>query len=275
MKLDKIKREVIRVLSKAGITDSHLEALLILSLVLGKNKEYIISHPELEIEDALLVKIEEIVSKRASGIPYAYLSKEKEFFGIKFLLDYGVLIPRAETETLVEVVLKEGPFSNGLDLFCGIGVIALSILYKDGCKVFTGIDISPISIRLAEENAKRLGLNNKTRFILRNIEDTLIEEMFDLIVANPPYIPDKAWEWLPVEVKNEPKDALLGGRDGLNFYPIIASIVRKNLLDGGLFAIEIGGENQVPKVKEIFKDFSTHIAYDLGGTPRVVWGRKE
>jgi|YelNatPaOPRAMG01_1025707.scaffolds.fasta_scaffold00240_9 release factor glutamine methyltransferase len=275
MNLGKINREIIRVFNEAGIYNSHLEAILILSLVLGKDKEYIISHPELDIEDNVLTTIKELVKKRVSGIPYAYLSKEKEFFGIRFLLDYGVFIPRPETEILVELVLKEGPFNKGLDLFCGIGVIALSILYKDRCEVFTGIDVSPISIELAKENAKILGLKNRAKFILGDIRNISIDDMFDIIVANPPYIPDQEWERLPIEIKNEPQNALLGGEDGLRFYPIIASIIKKNLIYGGLFAVEIGGEEQVLKVKEIFKDFSPNITYDLAGIPRIVWGWKK
>lgn len=278
MNLGEINREAIELFNRTSIPNSQLEASLILSLALGKTKEYIISHPELEIDDITLLRIKELIFKRLSGIPYAYLSREKEFFGINFFVDYGVLVPRPETEALVEIVLREGPFDKGLDLFCGIGIIGLTILYNNGCKLFTGIDVSPTSIELAEKNSRILNLKDRTRFISGDIEEIYLEETFDLIVANPPYIPESEWEKLPLEVKNEPKDALLGGKDGLKFYPVIASIVRKNLASRGLFAVEIGGEGQVTKVEKIFRDYDLSpisVAYDLAGIPRVIWGRKE
>jgi len=277
MKLGEINKEAIETFNKADIPNSQLETSLTLSLALDKSKEYMLSHPELEIDSTTLLKIKELISKRVSGVPYAYLSREKEFFGIKFLVDYGVLIPRPETETLVEIVLMEGPFDKGLDLFCGIGIIGLTILYKDCCKQFTGIDISSTSIELAKKNSEMLNLKDRIKLIRSDISNINIKENFDLIVANPPYIPESEWEKLPLEVKNEPKDTLLGGKDGLKFYPVIASIVKGNLLPKGLCAVEIGGEEQVPRVKEIFKNYGINrinVTSDLAGIPRVIWGKK-
>ncbi|MBC7319064.1 peptide chain release factor N(5)-glutamine methyltransferase [bacterium] len=276
MTLGNVYREVFK-LFKDKFPNSQLEAVLILSLGLDKPKEYILAHQELELSKEEIERIKELVDKRLSGIPYAYLKKEKEFFGINFFIEEGVLIPRPETETIVEIVLEEGPFIKGLDLFCGSGVIGLTILYKGTCQKLLGIDISSKSIEVATINAKRLELLERCRFLKADIKGLLLEESFDLIVANPPYLPASMWDSLDPEVRQEPKEALLGGEDGLIFYPEIARIISKNLVDGGLFAVEIGGKEQVNKVKEIFSSYNIkeiHIREDLAGLPRVIWGKK-
>lgn len=276
MKLLDIYKETL-FLFRDRIQNSQLEALLILALALNKPKEYILAHQEIELSEIEVEKIRRFRDKRLSGIPYTYLKKEKEFFGINFLIEEGVLIPRPETEILVEVVLKEGRFNNGLDLFCGSGIIGLSILYNNGCKKFLGIDISQKCIDICKINANRLGLTERAGFIVADIRRLILEETFDLIVANPPYIPESRWEELEIEVKNEPQEALLGGKEGLDFYPEIARIISRNLTEGGLFAIEIGGEEQVDKVKKIFWNYNikdVNITNDLSNVPRVIWGRK-
>ncbi len=275
MKLIDAYRETIR-LFRDKIPNFQLEALLILSLVLDKPKEYILAHQESELSEAEVEKIRELIDKRLSGIPYAYLKKEKEFFGIRFSVEEGVLIPRPETETLVEIVLKMGPFTKGLDLFCGSGIIGLTILYSNGCKEFTGIDMSQKCIDVSIANASRLGLINRTRFIMADIRSLSLEEDFDLIVANPPYIPDDRWNELDREVRSEPREALLGGKEGLDFYPEIAKVISKNLVREGVFAVEIGGKDQVDKIRQIFKDYNiinVNVENDLNGIPRVIWGR--
>ena len=277
MTLGDVYREVVS-LFRGKIPNSHLEAILIISLALNKPKEYILAHQDLEISPEEIKRIEELSSKRISGIPYAYLKKEKEFFGLNFYIEEGVLIPRPETETIVEVVLQEGPFISGLDLFSGSGIIGLSILYYDACKRFLGVDISSKSIEIADINARRLGLSDRYRLIKADVRYISFDEEFDLIVANPPYLPNSVWDSLDLEVKNEPKEALLGGEDGLIFYPEIARLISENLAEGGLFAVEIGGDEQVDRVKEIFVSYNIreiNVKKDLAGISRVIWGRKE
>lgn len=277
MTLGDVYREAVS-LFKDRFSSSHLEVILILSLALGKSKEYILSHQDLELSEEEIKRIKYFLNRRLSGVPYAYLKKEKEFFGINFYIEEGVLIPRPETEIIVELVLNEGTFRKGLDLFCGSGIIGLSILYYGACREFLGIDVSSKSIEIALINAKRLELSNRYRIIKADVRGLSLREDFDLIVANPPYLPSSIWESLDLEVKNEPKEALLGGEDGLSFYPEIAKVISKNLVKGGLFAIEIGGNEQVDRVKEIFMGYNirkVNIKEDLAGIPRVVWGRKE
>lgn len=276
MILGDIYKEVLR-LFKDKFSNSHLEAILIISLSLNRPKEYILTHPEIEVSEDELERIKELVNRRLSGVPYAYLKREKEFFGINFFIEEGVLIPRPETETIVEIVLNEGIFVNGLDIFCGSGIIGVTILYKGGCRRFLGIDISSKSIEVATINAERLGVLGRCNFLKADIKDLFLEENFDLIVANPPYLPMFMWNFLAPEVRQEPKEALIGGEDGLEFYPDIARIISKNLLKGGLFAVEIGGEEQIDKVKEIFLGYNIkdiRVKEDLAGLPRVIWGRK-
>ena len=277
MTLRDVYRETVS-LFRGKIPNSHLEAILIISLALDKPKEYILAHQDLEISPEEIERIKELSIKSVSGIPYAYLKKEKEFFGLNFYIDEGVLIPRPETETLVEVVLQEGPFINGLDLFCGSGIIGLSTLYYNACRRFLGVDISSRSIEVADINARRLGLSDRYRLIKADVRSLYLEEEFDLIVANPPYLPSSVWDSLDLEVKNEPKEALLGGEDGLIFYPEIARLISENLVEGGLFAVEIGGDEQVDRVKEIFMSYNIRrmkVKEDLAGISRVIWGRKE
>ncbi|MCX7795460.1 MAG: peptide chain release factor N(5)-glutamine methyltransferase [bacterium] len=276
MTIGDIYKEVLE-LFRDKFSNSYLEAILIISLGLGKSKEYILAHQEVELSEKEIAKIKGLVEKRLAGVPYAYLKKEKEFFGINFFIDEGVLIPRPETETIVEIVLEEGPFVNGLDLFCGSGIIGLTILCKEACQRFIGIDISSKSIEVATINAEKLGLLERVNFLKADIRSLALEEDFDLIVANPPYLPVSAWDSLPQEVRQEPKEALLGGDDGLIFYPEIAKIITKNLVKGGLFAVEIGKKEQVDRVKEIFLSYNikdVRVKEDLSGLPRVIWGRK-
>ncbi len=276
MTLGDVYKEVLR-LFKDKLPNSHLEAILIISLGLERPKEYILAHQEIELSKDELERIRELANKRLAGIPYAYLKKEKEFFGINFFIEEGVLIPRPETETIVEIVLSEGIFVSGLDLFCGSGIIGLTILYKGFCQRFLGIDISNKSIEVSTINAERLGVSEKCSFLKVDIRGLSLEENFDLIVANPPYLPTSMWNSLAQEVRQEPKEALLGGDDGLEFYPDIARIISKNLLKGGLFAVEIGGEEHIDKVKEIFLSYNIkdiRVKEDLAGLPRVIWGRK-
>ena len=208
------------ILAKEKLKENNIderEARLLLSLCLGISKEQTINIKEIDDEDN--TRFIELVEKRCQGIPYAYLSGHKEFMGLDFEVNENVLIPREDTETLVLKAIKIAKenynYPKVLDLCTGSGCIAISIFKNLECEMI-GSDISQDALNVANQNAT----NNKAnvRFIRSNLFSN-INEKFDIIVSNPPYIRTDEIKFLQKEVKdNEPILALDGGKDGLDFY---------------------------------------------------------
>lgn len=222
--------------------------LKILSIVLKKDKSYILAHIDEKIKERDLKKFKEIVKKLKNGIPLAYILKEETFYGLKFKLKEGVFIPRPETEFLVDYVLKLKLKKNSkiLDIGTGSGAIAVSLKkFNKKLKVFAS-DISPVALFQAKKNAKL----NKTK-IFFFLGDLLkpIKGKFDIIVSNPPYISKDFMKELPENVKKEPGIALNGGKDGLRIINKILKEAKDRFKKDGLLIMEIG-EGQIEKIKE-------------------------
>lgn len=222
-------------------------------------------------------RFEELVSRRAAGEPVAYIVGEKEFMGYGFRLNRDCLIPRPDTETLVENIIEtnKNPTPSILDLCCGSGCIGLSLgLFIKGARV-TLCDVAPGALEMTAENARIHGLEGRTEVLTLDVLKEDLPRGFDIIVCNPPYIPSAVADGLKV-TETEPRLALDGGEDGLKFYRAVTPKAYSALNVGGVLAYEIGydqGEAVTALLLEAgFKNVG--VKKDYGGNPRLVRGEK-
>lgn len=214
----------------------------IITAIAGIPREQLLLEKNIRITDAGFKRIKYVVRKRLSHYPLQYLLGSAEFMGINFLIKPGILIPRPETELLVETALKiiEGhTYSTILDLCCGSGVIGLSIARTNKSARVSLSDISRRAISLAKENCRRLGLASRAKFYTGDLFSPLpASARFDLIVSNPPYVPQRRIRYLQKEVLYEPLEAIDGGVDGLGVIRRITGNAGKFLKKNGVLIIE-------------------------------------
>ncbi|MBR6627877.1 MAG: peptide chain release factor N(5)-glutamine methyltransferase [Lachnospiraceae bacterium] len=263
-------------LTAAGIEEAPLDARLLLEYVCGTSRNDLLVHGDREVSEDNRKRYEEIISKRAMRIPLQHITGVQEFMGLEFRVSDKVLIPRQDTEILVEEVLRE--LHDGmriLDMCTGSGCILLSLLhYSNGCEGI-GVDISGEALQVAEQNAEALlnGRETDYRFIQGDLFEA-VDGKFDIIVSNPPYIPSQVIPTLMPEVQQyEPMLALDGSGDGLFFYRKIAEESGKYLNKGGGIYFEIG-HDQAECVSNIlaaagFTEIET--VKDYAGLDRVVY----
>lgn len=264
-------------LEVANIDSPRLDAEILLAHVLNCRRLdlYIDSEKKLPLETVL--RFNELINRRLERIPVAYLTGTREFMGLSFAVNENVLIPRPDTEILTEFVGEYlrglGKTVNFVDIGTGSGAIAVSILkfVKNARAVM--VDISAEALKVAKFNAAKFNVDDRAEFFCGDMFLPLKCKIFDAIVSNPPYIPTNDIKNLQSEVKNEPKLALDGGIDGLNFYRRIISDSPNFLTAGGLLAVEIG-INQAEIVKNLIaadKNFTAaEIFRDLSGIERVI-----
>ncbi len=263
-------------LTAAGIEEAPLDARLLLEFVCGTSRNDLLVHGDREVSEDNRKRYEDFISKRAMRIPLQHITGVQEFMGLEFRVSDKVLIPRQDTEILVEEVLRE--LHDGmriLDMCTGSGCILLSLLhYSNGCEG-VGVDISDDALRVAEQNAEVLFDGRETDYCL--VQGDLFEAVegkFDIIVSNPPYIPSEVIPTLMPEVRqHEPMLALDGSADGLFFYRKIAEESGKYLNRGGRIYFEIG-HDQAGSVSDIlaavgFTEIET--VKDYAGLDRVVY----
>lgn len=272
-------------LEKAGIEEAAQDARLLLEYVCGTDRNYLLAHGDNPLEEERRLAYRELTDKRALRIPLQQLTGVQFFMGLEFRVNEHVLIPRQETEILVEEVLKY--LHDGmrvLDMCTGSGCILISLLrYTNGCRGL-GVDISPEALKVAEENAARLLSENGDPGYdpesepLRFLESDLFEKVdgtFDVIVSNPPYIPSAVIETLMPEVRDhEPGIALDGRDDGLFFYRKITEECKEHLAGGGMLFFEIGFD-QGEAVKNLMEQhgfLEVQVLKDYAGLDRVVFG---
>lgn len=252
---------------------------------LGIKKSDLISHPELLQKDN--PKYLEYLSRLEKNEPLAYIVGSQPFMGLKFFVDKNVLIPRPETELLVEEIVaivnswkpatesrsdRDG-FLNILDIGSGSGAIAISLAKHLAKLKITAVDVSDKALEIAKRNAEENKVTDQIEFLHGNLFEPLENKKFDIIVSNPPYIPTKIIETLEPNVKDyEPREALDGGADGLDVIRQIVAQAPKYLKPSGILAIEIGFD-QSSRVKELlkqnnFKDI--RIIKDYAGIERII-----
>ncbi len=289
--LNSLISQGIEILKKSGIENPRIDAELLLSNVLGlnrydlyiKNKDLSLSDPRLRDEYFQLLK------RRASGEPIAYLIGEKEFWSRPFKVGPGCLIPRPETELLIEVSLqfieeRKPPAPAILDLGTGSGCIAITLFFElsgigiERTRIYAS-DISEEALKIAQTNAKFHGAQKGIHFIRTNWLTAFKPRSFDLIVSNPPYISESDFELLAKDVRDyEPQLALLGGHDGLHYIKKTLEGASLLLKDGGALIMEIGYDQheEIVRYLESAESFFSNIEIrkDLSGIERVVFLKK-
>ena len=255
-----------------AVSDSaRLDAEVLLTRALDVRAAYLIAHPEDTLDEAAIERYEQAVSRRADGVPLPYITGEKEFWSLTLMVGPETLVPRPETELLVELALRELPpdaEQRVLDLGTGSGAIALAIAGERPACLVTATDVSDAALVIARHNARQLDRSNVT-FAHGDWTEAVAGRTFDLVVSNPPYVRegDPALEAL----RHEPEMALVSGSDGLDAIRVLARDCRALLEAGGILLLEHGADQQdaVARLLEMNRWASVECFRDLGGQPRV------
>lgn len=267
-------------LKEKGLPNPRLEADLLLAAVLNFPRVKLYSEWDRPLEPAEVQRYREVILKRVQGWPLAYLTGKKSFLSWEFDVTPAVLIPRPETEMLVEAVVAAAPAGRtlkGVDVGTGSGVIAISLAKLIPGSSWYATDISPEALAVAESNAVRMEVNDRIRFLRGDLLEPLsdAEGLFDLVVANPPYIPSAKLAGLQAEVRREPALALDGGPDGLDFYRRLIPQAVELLAADGIIAVEHGFDQRIP-VESLFEEAGLipQAFTDLAGLDRIIIGRR-
>lgn len=279
-----------RALADAGIEEADLDARLLLEYVCGTSRSDLLAHGDREVAPEEQSLYEQLIARRSERIPLQYLTGQQGFMGLEFTVNEHVLIPRPDTEILVEEVLKN--LHDGmrvLDMCTGSGCILISLLHYSNDCTGVGADISGEALQVAEKNkVKLLGSEGalpgsepeekwqSCTFLQSDLFEN-VEGQFDIIVSNPPYIPGDVIETLMPEVRDhEPRQALDGAGDGLFFYRRIVAESAGYLSGGGMLFFEIG-YNQAEAVSRLMEEagfLEINVVKDYAGLDRVVYGTK-
>jgi release factor glutamine methyltransferase len=279
MNIENTLNEGINILQKNKILNPQLDSEILLTNLIKRDKKHIILNPKELLNSEQLDKFKNLIERRKKGEPIAYLINKKEFWKDEFFVNNDVLIPRPDTELLIEEVLKiysKNKQLQVLDIGTGSGCILLSILKERPNFYGTGIDISKKSINISKFNAKQLNLMNKVKFFNSSVDNFKIGK-YDLIVSNPPYIELLNLKYLEKDVVNfEPKLALNGGLDGFSKIRNVINKASTLIKKKGKFILEIGF-NQKNKVKKILKEEGFYInkaIKDYGNNDRCIISTK-
>jgi release factor glutamine methyltransferase len=279
-------REGMARLRAADVPSHALAAELLLMHALGRDRTWLYANPEAAVDEATAGKFSELIARRAAGTPTQYLTGRQEFWGLELEVTPAVLIPRPETEHVVEVALERLGAERVREHLCvadvgtGSGCIAVALARELQLAEFFATDISTETLEVARRNAERHGVATRVRFVECNLLDGVEEDAgpLDLIVSNPPYVAREEKGQLPREVReHEPHVALFAGTNGAEIYePLIAQAARR-LRRGGLLVVEIG-YGALERVRPLFGDSrawtDVHVINDLAGIPRVISGER-
>ena len=259
-----------------GIESPRLDAEVLLSHILGRERIYLYVHFDKPLEPAELARYREAIKQRVQRVPVAYIIGEKEFMGLTFRVTADTLVPRPDTEILVQAAIERlrarGDAPRFADIGTGTGAICLSVLHFLPKAQADTVDISPAARAVAEENAAALEVADRVTFHTGDLLAPLAGQCYDAILSNPPYIPDGDIAALAPEVRlKEPRTALAGGKDGLDFYRRLTADAPAHLKDGGFLAVEVGIHQAAPVAALAVPAFSrTEILKDYAGIERVV-----
>src|ERR1700733_4530281 len=285
MNLRSALRDAMAQLSAANVPSHSLAAELLLMHTLGRDRAWIYAHPEFELDAAEAEKYFGLVARRASGVPTQYLTGKQEFWGLEFEVTPAVLIPRPETEHIIEIALerlgaaRKSEALRVADVGTGTGCIAVALASEFPKAEIFATDISAAALEVAQRNAARHGMATRIHFAETNLLDAFTGEAhrFDVIASNPPYIGIADAPTLQLEVRAyEPGVALFAGGDGLAVYAPLIRDASAALQPGGLLIFELGYNSLAP-VREWLEsgDWSDiRVTNDLAGIPRVISAKR-
>ena len=270
-----IKKGMIE-LKNGNIEEPKLKARLLMQYVLNKSRQYVIVNDREELDNIKEKQYLEEIKILKKGVPIEHITHQKEFMKLSFFVDKNVLIPRQDTEILVEEVINIAKKNNAkkiLDLCTGSGAIAVSLAKYLPQAEITAIDISNEALNIAKKNAISNNVENQITFISSDMFTNLNEEKFDIIVSNPPYIKTNVIKNLDIQVQNEPYIALDGGKDGLDFYKKIINESYQYLKYNGYLCLEIGFDQKIDVIELIENTESftgTYSKKDLFDNDRII-----
>ena len=274
-------REGVQMLRAAGVNEPRRESGSLLAHAIGRDRTFVVTHADEPLEAAVVESFRKLIERRAAGEPLQYLTGHQEFFKLDFEVTPDVLIPRPETEFLVEIALELlkanlDPFIA--DIGTGSGCVAVSLLHELRAAHAIAADISAAALRVAQRNADRHGVTDRLTVIESDcFAKVNADRSFSLIAANPPYIRDDEMETLQREVGYEPRTALAGGPDGLDIIRRLLREAAPFLAPGGHFVFEIGyGQNALVEQlinREVWE--LTEMRPDFQGIARIVVLRKK
>jgi release factor glutamine methyltransferase len=263
-------------LTEAHVGSPRMNAEVLLMYALGCERAYLYSHPERELTSDEEARFDEAVAERARGTPSQYITGHQEFWGLDFIVAPAVLIPRPETEHVVETVLE---LARGIqrprivDVGTGSGCIALALANELPRAEIHAVDLSTAALEIACANAARLQLEGRVHFSQGDLLSGFSEASFDVVVSNPPYVGENEVDVQPQVRDFEPHLALFAGPRGLNVMARLAPQARQALKPGGWLVLEIGAA-QENAVRELLRDWAeVEVRPDLRGIPRVVLAR--
>lgn len=272
---DAIKKGMIE-LKNVNIEEPKLKARLLMQYVLNESRQYVIVNDMEQLDKAKEKQYLEEIKILKKGVPIEHITHQKEFMKMSFFVDKNVLIPRQDTEILVEEVIKIAKKINArkvLDLCTGSGAIAVSLAKYLPQTEITAIDISNDALKIAKKNANSNNVQNQITFISSDMFTNLGEEKFDIIVSNPPYIKTNVIKNLDIQVQSEPYIALDGGKDGLDFYKKIINESYQYLKYSGYLCLEIGFDQKIDVIEliENTERFTgTYSKKDLFDNDRII-----
>ena len=298
MKIKQILEYGTQKLKQNNVEESRIKARILLENILSKPRQYLIANDEEELDVQFEKQYYEGIEKLLENVPIEYITNKKEFMNFDFYVDENVLIPRQDTEILVEEVIeiakkilkdvdyKEEKNSNGnveensvvkiMDMCAGSGAISVSIAKYVTKSQIDAVDISRNALEIVMKNAKKNNVENQIRVVESDLFEKVEKENYDILVSNPPYIRADVLKLLDKQVQNEPEIALNGGKDGLDFYKIIVKKAPQYLKNGGYLCFEIGYD-QKNEVEELLGKENVYTEIyskkDLCGNDRIVIAR--
>ncbi len=281
MVIGDVLKEATEKLTAAGIDTARLDSEVLLSFLLQKERLYLLMNRNQEMVAETETAFRKLIERRAKKEPVAYIVGHREFMSLNFSVSPGILIPRPDTETLVEYAINQLQNVKNpaiLDLCTGSGAISVSLAHYLPESQVTAVDISDICVNVAEKNAAENGVADRVTVHCEDVFTYQCETQFDCVVSNPPYIPTAVVSTLEDDVRDfEPHLALDGGVDGYDFYRYLAKQGATLLKSGGLFLLEVG-HDQAETVKHLLEETKAYegigTVCDLAGINRVVYGRK-
>ena len=279
MNIENLLNQAFKTLTNSNIKNANLDCEILLSKTINQNREYIVLNQKENLDKKYIDVFHSLIERRKKGEPVAYLLNKKEFWKETFYIDKNVLIPRPDTEHIIEEIIrftKKDSKLHILDIGTGSGCIVLSILKERKNFKGTGIDISRECIKVSKYNAKRLKVNNRSKFYISDVDNFLIGK-YDVVVSNPPYIEHLSLKYLDRDVVDfEPKLALNGGHDGFSKITKVinktSSLIKKN----GLFVLEIGYNQKTKAIKILKKNgfYIKKVLKDYGKNDRCIVSTK-